>query len=404
MVVDIPIIGYMTYCKKLDSSPSSRSLLREMYGLESTINPNKCYYSSNQDVSKKIDIKKFISYWESVTSTDEITIDPRPVINSLNDWYNVGTDIFNIFIGAYPDFISLGSKKNGVLENLYNFGKENGIFTTILQIGSVNAINKLSSDSETHYKPTNWNPLLETCGTLSADVVVPKYNTIDLYDNINLRSWCGCFTKTITFNKTPDVPNFPKTFPNSCLPTCIVPEAVKLLDPENPGDFEQCNASVCVIDDITIQVYESSGGPITFNQICTACISDPSSPCICIVQADLDGSRIGEGSEDLKVNFNQVCPFSVCFKQIGDDGNPDLTAPFECPSTTPGGSTGGGNTGGGGEKPQPGQDPRSVTPRYIVNTGTVLTFFIILFLILLFLSLSSFVSTKFLPIHLPKVN
>ena len=392
-----PIHGYVDYAIAIyDSSNTDYTTLNNIYGLDPI---DGASYSSNISVEESINYNLFKSFWQNLISPESIPI----FLNTekkvtIEMFQNVGTDIFNIYTGAYPEYTSLGSEMNTVLSNMYLFGKTNGIYNNCLKNG-VSSYFTLD-----HYPAStgvNWKYLLNTCGNIKDGETIYKYNTVDLYDNINLRSWCGCFTNPIKYknNVKPALP----TFPNQCMPTCVVPEAVKLInetgDSGDIGNILQCEANICVIDDITIQTFESSGGPITFNQICTGCVNS-GNPCICIVQEDIDGGRIG----NIKVNFNQVCPRSICFKEIGDDGNPKLDNPFECPSTTPGGNTGGGNTGGGGETPQPGQNPKEVVPKYIINNNTILSFFILLLIIILILFLSSFISTRFLPIKLPKPN
>ncbi len=125
--------------------------------------------------------------------------------------------------------------------------------------------------------------------------------------------FCGC-------QAPPDPNNFfndiSKNLDPSCDPLCTNSLAIKNVNPTT-GITQQCNANVCVINNVTIKAVDTtfSQAP-NFTQVCPSC-SDGTGNCVCIIDATFsDITNIndynGNPINDLP-KFNQVCPGAQCY-------------------------------------------------------------------------------------------
>lgn len=132
--------------------------------------------------------------------------------------------------------------------------------------------------------------------------------------NPGILEFCGCFG--------PSDPDF-VTQPQ-CDPLCTPITTVKL--PDGAGSFLECNNSVCVIDNISIQATQSAVGQgATFTQVCANCIGgNQNVPCTCIISGvDIQSTANSIGLNSAE--FNQFCgPNSTCL--IVNDTNPNEPA------------------------------------------------------------------------------
>src|SRR3990167_1471808 len=92
----------------------------------------------------------------------------------------------------------------------------------------------------------------------------------ELIGNEAVLNFCGCYA-------SPD-PNYSSIVPRVCDPICHRATTVQLTDLSS-GDFCECQSNLCIIDDVTVQLYKSNVGGITFQQVCPACpaVSGPTS-------------------------------------------------------------------------------------------------------------------------------
>ena len=127
-------------------------------------------------------------------------------------------------------------------------------------------------------------------------------------------------------------------FNPACDPLCNRIDTVKTAD-YTTGIAETCNASVCVIENVTINSISSTGTVPTFNQVCPACAGGQGN-CICIIDATFEGtipSMKGNNGETINngIIFNQYCPNSQCYVN-----NPKTGAfeQVECLGTLPKGN------------------------------------------------------------------
>jgi len=99
-----------------------------------------------------------------------------------------------------------------------------------------------------------------------------------------------------------------------CDPLCLFPNAVPREDPNNKGSFEQCDQTVCIIDDVTINIGRGINNEISFTNMCGNC-SD--GMCKCIF-GDINVSENGIKSLE-NVDFNLHCGNDCWIRN--DDGS-----------------------------------------------------------------------------------
>lgn len=99
------------------------------------------------------------------------------------------------------------------------------------------------------------------------------------------------------------------------------------------GNFITCPQSVCVIDDVTINIENSNvPGGINFNNICSGCGgASGGDGCLCVVSGtNVSSTMAGVG---VGTNFNQFCGNdSVC---IVEDDNGNITSVSACTGINP---------------------------------------------------------------------
>jgi hypothetical protein len=133
-----------------------------------------------------------------------------------------------------------------------------------------------------------------------------------------LLNLCGCFMK-------PDnnhYPFFNKQVPVSCDPVCVIASAQQ----SSGGQLARCEKTVCIIDDVSFNIVNSSGGKITFDQICGSSSTGNDARGQCFI----DGVSINTINSSLAgVTIGQMC--GQCYA-------PGATA--ENPTTIPCGGSG----------------------------------------------------------------
>jgi hypothetical protein len=132
--------------------------------------------------------------------------------------------------------------------------------------------------------------------------------------NPSLIKLCGCVAPS-----PPSTAFYNSTLTNyepACDPLCNRIDTIKTAD-FSTGVAETCNASVCVIENVTINSIASTGVVPTFNQVCPACANGQGN-CICIIDATFNTtipSVKGNSGESInnQAVFNQYCPNSQCY-------------------------------------------------------------------------------------------
>lgn len=170
-----------------------------------------------------------------------------------------------------------------------------------------------------------------------------------LSNNVNLANLCGCFMPDLQYALDS---SFGIT--RECDPVCAIGSAVAQLDTttSNPAEFKKCKQSVCVIDDVTINILAHSvTGPISFSQACGSCAGNAGTgSCRCYIEnvsLTSINSLIGD------VSFNQQCGGQpLCYKSAPVAGAPPIQV--DCGTGTPIASGTGSSSGTGtGTNPVP---------------------------------------------------
>lgn len=191
-----------------------------------------------------------------------------------------------------------------VLESLYNFLHFGG--TGIKGLGN--------------------NTLAQMCQSFTRD----KISKIP-----NIRKWCGCFS--------PDDPiaiqakiRYPEqaSYTKACDPICVHLSSIKLVDPDNNYDEQQCNSQLCILTKVAITTSEYDG-TIKLNQTCPCSRDD--GPCFCIIDStveDLLNKTTAPNGDSMSepVTFAQYCPGARCM--VEDEETKELTE-VECENDNP---------------------------------------------------------------------
>lgn len=145
--------------------------------------------------------------------------------------------------------------------------------------------------------------ILNTCFTVpgicaNSESQMCKTCTDDkISTSTNLINFCGCYTvNSQNLNLSPE-----------CSYTCTLDDASKLRNIVT-GNVLECNQTVCVINDVTINATNTSLQNINFNQICNQCIAGQ---CSCFIDVSIPNiiSQLGISGP----TFNQKCPSSQCY-------------------------------------------------------------------------------------------
>ena len=115
-----------------------------------------------------------------------------------------------------------------------------------------------------------------------------------------------------------------------CDPVCALGSSVHLHDTttNNPAEFIDCTQSVCIIDDVTINILANSvAGDVTFSQACGSCANNDGSSCRCYINdtnVNAVNSLIGD------VSFEQACGGTpLCYKSAPVAGAPPISVDCE---------------------------------------------------------------------------
>lgn len=145
------------------------------------------------------------------------------------------------------------------------------------------------------------------------NVMCSQCSRKEILDNPEFSDFCGCVAPQSTdsdyYNSTINTLN------PACDPICNKISTVKTANPDT-GYINQCNANVCVIDNVIINSINTSGASPTFTQVCPSCVNG--GDCLCIIDATFDNTITSvQGNDGQPINtaerFTQYCPNSQCF-------------------------------------------------------------------------------------------
>lgn len=139
------------------------------------------------------------------------------------------------------------------------------------------------------------------CTSCTRDQIAQGYNLLE---------FCGC-------HATPD-PAFSElgSFQTACDPLCTNGISAKLRD-NATGAVAECNQTVCVINNVTLNAYATSLQNINFAQVCNACVNN-NATCQCYIDVSIPNIISTMGLEG--PNLQQNCPFNQCYTVDNNSG------------------------------------------------------------------------------------
>lgn len=162
------------------------------------------------------------------------------------------------------------------------------------------------------YTPSNpWNTVaIEYCSKLPGmcDSTLENYcSTVTREQMVSdpvAQNLCGCFMPQ-------DLGHYPflgQQTPVICDPVCSTATVKQGQDSGGSWTQNTCKETICIIDDVTIDLVNSSGGNITFNQLCGGnCGSGPNTGTACS-SCYISGLTVSEVNSDTNgLNLAQNC-------------------------------------------------------------------------------------------------
>ena len=155
--------------------------------------------------------------------------------------------------------------------------------------------------------------------------------TNQLIRDPTLLPWCGCYMADNEYSKYTNLYDISK----ECTPTCNVVGVIPLSTSNGIG-IKKCELSTCIIDDISIKIYESKVGTtsqgITFSQICPSCSTSSGLSCNC----NITGNTIDVIESQIPtLSLKQNCgTTSLCSSESVDDNGIIQTIRVPCLDST----------------------------------------------------------------------
>jgi hypothetical protein len=199
----------------------------------------------------------------------------------------------------------------------------------------IGSANTLSNPKERGYKPF-LDTLLDACKSMPGvcepvqSYMCNQCNRDQISSSNAFLTFCGCnsnLTNNSFYNNTLS------NFDPACDPLCTNSKAIQNVN-TTTGITEQCNANVCVIDNVSINAVDTTFGQLpSFTQVCPAC-ADGTGNCVCIINANFSNISSIAGYDGNPINdyprFLQVCPNAQCF---ATDPTTGLLQPKDCTSS-----------------------------------------------------------------------
>lgn len=134
--------------------------------------------------------------------------------------------------------------------------------------------------------------------------VTPEY----IERRLSIRGWCSCYMPDEFYSKYTNLYGVVQ----ECTPLCNATGVIPLAKTNSSG-AKKCNQNICLIDDTSINVAESSVGNISFSQVCSSCTSGT---CQCIIS---DNSLYLINQQTGSVSISQECMGnSKCYREVED--------------------------------------------------------------------------------------
>jgi hypothetical protein len=152
-------------------------------------------------------------------------------------------------------------------------------------------------------------------------------STDDLIRDPTLQRWCGCYMQDNEYSKYTNIYRINK----ECTPQCNATGVIPLPTTDGVG-IKKCDQSTCVIDDISIQLYQSNVGDLNFSQMCPSCAVTGGATCNCT----LAGSTMSIIDSTVpNMNLSQNCGSgSTCFNKVDDENGKEVSIRVPCSSSS----------------------------------------------------------------------
>jgi len=184
----------------------------------------------------------------------------------------------------------------------------------------IGSVNTLSNPKEYGYKPF-LDTLLDACKSMPGvcepiqSYMCNQCNRDQINSSNAFVTFCGCVSNSNLTNNT-FYNNTLSNFDPACDPLCTNSKAIQNVD-TTTGITDQCNANVCVIDNVSINAVDTTFGQLpSFTQVCPAC-ADGTGNCVCIINTNFNNINSIGGYDGAPINdyprFLQVCPNAQCF-------------------------------------------------------------------------------------------
>lgn len=149
------------------------------------------------------------------------------------------------------------------------------------------------------------------CGDYLKQNLCVDYTREDVIDLPSRHAFCGCHLQS---NQYETFLNEKAGVRRECDTICIADKTIKVTD--SFGELQLCKNTICAIDNVTIDLINSSAGDINFGQVCGGDCANGG--CSCMFK---DINISGENSKIGNINFQQSCTKTQCFITSEEDGS-----------------------------------------------------------------------------------
>lgn len=249
-------------------------------------------------------------------------------------WRNVyGVNSFGCQ-GEAPDNVSSGIQVIPTASGIA-FGRKmmNDMYATYVASGG-SLIAREDQQVDTELNNLIYNICSNTPG-LCTDILQNVCATVtieDLKNRPNIQKICGCYLSSGQYSRYENLYNISR----ECTPSCNVPGVIPLVD-ETGIQLKKCKQSVCIIDKVAIDLYQSrvgdSSNGITINQICSSC-GDPTSGNTGHCNCQLNNLTVISAQATISggINISQQCGSTTCSLESTDTLGNVTTTQVPCSS------------------------------------------------------------------------
>lgn len=139
-----------------------------------------------------------------------------------------------------------------------------------------------------------------------------EYTVTELSTQPNIAKLCGCYLPPVQYARSQNLYGLPR----QCQPICNTGNTVRYV---NPQTYQQeiCTSSTCIIDNITVNLLNSTAGNINLTQFCSSC--GISTPCSCRI-SNVNITAVDAALKN--ITLDQKCGSNVeCFAANPNDLN-----------------------------------------------------------------------------------